>query len=62
MIELIGVEVGAKLSLIGDITAEVVEKIDDEWVKVRLLDVPAGKGTAGDVELCHATDVKEVVG
>jgi hypothetical protein len=61
MIELIAVQVGAKLSLLGDITAEVIEKIDDEWVKVRLLEVPAGKGTVGDEELCHATDVKEVL-
>jgi hypothetical protein len=61
MIELIAVKVGAKLSLLGDITAEVIEKIDDEWVKVRLLEVPEGKGTVGDVELCHATDVKEVL-
>jgi hypothetical protein len=61
MIELIGVPVGAKLSLIGDITAEIIEKIDDEWVKVRLLTVPEGKGSPGDEELCHATDVKEVL-
>ena len=61
MIELIAVKIGARLSLIGDVTAEVVEKINDEWVKVRLLTVPEGKGTAGDEELCHATDVKEVL-
>lgn len=61
MIELIAVKVGAKLGLIGDITAEVIEKIDDEWVKVRLIEVPEGKGTPGDEELCHATDVKEVL-
>ena len=61
MIELIAVKVGAKLSLIGDITAEVLEKIDDEWVKVRLIDVPEGKGNPGDEELCHATDVKEIL-
>jgi hypothetical protein len=61
MIELIDVKIGAKLSLLGDITAEVIEKIDDEWVKVRLLTVPQGKGDAGDEELCHATDVKEVL-
>jgi hypothetical protein len=61
MIELIAVKVGAKLSLIGDITAEVLQKIDDEWVKVRLLTVPEGKGNVGDEELCHATDVKEVM-
>ncbi len=61
MIELIAVPVGAKLSLIGNITAEVLEKIDDEWVKVRLLTVPEGKGTPGDEELCHATDVRAVI-
>ena len=61
MIELIAVPVGAKLSLLGGITAEIIEKIDDEWVKVRLLTVPEGKGHAGDEELCHATDVMEVL-
>ena len=61
MIELIAVQVGAKLSLIGDITAEVIEKVNDEWVQVRLLTMPEGKGNAGDEELCHATDVKEVL-
>ena len=57
MIELIAVPVGAKLSLLGGLTAEVIEKIDDEWVRVRLITVPDGKGAAGDEELCHATDV-----
>jgi predicted aconitase with swiveling domain len=61
MIELIAVKVGAKLSLIGGITAEVVDKIDDEWVKVKLLTVPEGKGSVGDEELCHATDVTAVL-
>jgi hypothetical protein len=61
MIELIDVKVGAKLSLIGDIVAEVIEKIDDEWVKIRLVEVPEGMGAVGDEELCHATDVKTVL-
>ncbi len=61
MIELIAVPVGATLSLVGGITAEVIEKIDDEWVKIRLLTVPDGKGVAGEEELCHATDVREVL-
>ena len=61
MIELIAVPVGAILSLFGGITAEVIEKIDDEWVKVRLLSVPEGKDGAGDEELCHATDVVHVL-
>ena len=61
MIELIGVKPGAKLSLLGGLTAEVIETVNDEWVKVRLLTVPEGKGHAGDEELCHATDVAEIL-
>ena len=61
MIELIGVPVGARLRVIGGITAEVVESINDEWVRVRLLSVPEGKGTVGSEELCHATDVQEII-
>ena len=48
MIELIALPVGARLSLLGGITAEIIEKIDDEWVRVRLLTVPEEKGRPGD--------------
>jgi hypothetical protein len=61
MIELIGIEPGARLRIVGGITAEVVEAINDEWVRVRLVDVPEGRGAAGAEELCHATDVIEVL-
>jgi hypothetical protein len=61
MIELIGVAVGAKLKVVGGITAEVMEAIDDEWVRVRLVSVPDGRGTVGTEELCHATDVQEIL-
>jgi len=61
MIELIGVQRGAKLRIVGGITAEVLESLNDEWVRVRLVEVPEGKGTVGAEELCHATDVIEVV-
>lgn len=61
MIELIGIEPGARLRVVGGITAEVVEAINDEWVRVRLVDVPEGRGTVGAEELCHATDVIEVM-
>ena len=37
MIELIGVPVGAKLRLHGGIVGEILECIDDEWVKIKLL-------------------------
>ena len=59
MIELSTVAVGNKLRLVGGITAEVVEIVNDEWAKVRLIAVPNGE--PGGEELCHATDIVEVV-
>ena len=59
MIELSSVSVGDKLRLVGGITAVVLEIVNDEWAKVRLIEVP--KGEPGTEELCHATDVIEVV-
>ena len=61
MIELIGVEPGARLRVVGGITAEVLEAVNDEWVRVRLVEVPEGRGTSGAEELCHATDVIEIL-
>ena len=55
MIELSGVAVGDRLRLVGGITAEVLELVNDEWAKVRLVEVPDGE--PGAEELCHATDV-----
>jgi hypothetical protein len=59
MIELSSVAVGNKLRLVGNITAEVLELVNDEWAKVRLIEVPNGE--PGAEELCHATDVVEVI-
>ena len=59
MIELSSVAVGNKLRLVGNITAEVLELVNDEWAKVRLVEVP--NGDPGAEELCHATDVIEVI-
>jgi hypothetical protein len=59
VIELSGVAVGSKLRLVGGVTAEVVEVVNDEWAKVRLIDAPDGE--AGGEELCHATDIVEVI-
>jgi hypothetical protein len=61
MIELTGIEPGSRLRIVGDITAEVVDIVNDEWVRVRLVDVPAGGPAAGTEELCHATDIIEIV-
>ena len=46
MIELTGVAVGNKLRLVGGITAEVLEIVNDEWAKVRLVEVPDGEAAA----------------
>jgi hypothetical protein len=59
MIELSSVTVGNKLRLVGGITAEVLELVNDEWAKVRLVEVPHGE--PGAEELCHATDIVEVI-
>ncbi len=59
MIELSAVSVGNKLRLVGGITAEVLEIVNDEWAKVRLIEVPDGE--PGAEELCHATDIIEVI-
>ena len=59
MIELSGVAVGDKVRLVGGITALVLEIVNDEWAKVRLLEVPNGE--PGAEELSHATDIIEVV-
>ena len=61
MIELTGIELGSRLRIVGGITAEVVEIVNDEWAKVRLLDAAGGQGASGTEELCHATDIIEVV-
>ncbi len=59
MIELSGVAVGSRLRLIGGVVAVVLEIVSDEWAKVRLVEVPDGE--AGAEELCHATDILEIV-
>jgi hypothetical protein len=61
MIELTGVALGSLLRITGGITAEVVELVNDEWVRVRLIEVPDGAAAPGTEELCHATDIIEVV-
>ena len=59
MIELSSVAPGNKLRLVGGVTAEVVEIVNDEWAKVRLIEVPDGE--TGAEELCHATDIVEIL-
>jgi hypothetical protein len=61
MIDLTGVQNGARIRITGGIVAEVVATIDGEWLRVRLIEVPAGTGAAGDEELCHATDILELL-
>jgi hypothetical protein len=59
MIELSAVAVGSKLRLVGGVTAEVLEIVNDEWAKVRVIEVPGSE--PGAEELCHATDIIELV-
>jgi hypothetical protein len=60
MVVVDGIEAGMKLRLAGGVTAEVLENLGDgEWLRVRVLSVPNGE--AGAEELCHATDVQEVL-
>ena len=60
MIELTGVVPGSKLRIVGNITAEVLEIVNDEWARVRLTEVPQGGPAIGTEELCHATDIIEL--
>ncbi len=58
MLDVYRVEAGAKLVIAGGLSAEVIENMGDgEWLRIRLLsgDHP------GEEELCHATDVLELV-
>ena len=61
MIEFIGVPVGTKLKLQAGIVSEILERIDDEWVKIRILESASPTAHLGDEELCHATDVIEII-
>jgi hypothetical protein len=61
MIELTGIERGSTLRIVGGITAEVLDVVNDEWVRVRLTAVPDGRADVGSEELCHATDIIEVL-
>ena len=61
MLDVLGLAAGTRLRIAGDILAEVIGPIDGEWVRVRILEVPAGKDGIGEEELCHATDIIEVL-
>lgn len=61
MIDVSALSEGTRLRIAGGIVAEVIGAVDGEWLRVRLIEAPAGKGTAGDEELCHATDIVEVL-
>lgn len=61
MVDVSGLAAGTRLRIAGDITAEVVGAVDGEWVRVRVVEVPLGKTGIGEEELCHATDIIEVL-
>ena len=58
MLAVTDVRTGARLRIAGGLEAEVIENMGDgEWLRVKLLT----GGQAGTEELCHATDVLEVL-
>jgi hypothetical protein len=63
MLDLTRLAPGTKLRIAGGLTAEVVHNMGDgEWVRVRLLPADNEAAPAGAAEeLCHATDVLEVL-
>lgn len=61
MVDVSSLPMGTRLRVAGDIVAEVVGAVDGEWVRVRIVEVPPGKSGMGEEELCHATDVVEVL-
>ncbi len=61
MFDVSGLTDGTRLRIAGDIVAEVIGTVDGEWVRVRILEAPAGTGSVGHEELCHATDIIEVL-
>lgn len=63
MLDLTQLAPGTKLRIAGGLTAEVVQNMGDgEWVRVRLLP-PDGAPAPAIVaeELCHATDILDVL-
>jgi hypothetical protein len=62
MVVVSDVPIGARLALAGGLTAEVIENLGDgEWLRVRVVAAPEGKADIGTEELCHATDVLQVL-
>jgi hypothetical protein len=62
MINLIDLAVGARVRLVGTITAEVIENMGDgQWVMVRYLEAPGDPSSVGTEELCHSQDIVTVV-
>ncbi len=62
MIDVASLAEGTRLRIAGGLVAEVVGNMGDgEWVRVRLIEVPAGNGAVDDEELCHATDIVAVL-
>ena len=63
MIDLMTLKPGDGLQLIQKIVAEVTENMGDGmWVEVRLIEAPDRPDEVGNVELCHAQDIVEVLG
>jgi len=63
MIDLMTLKPGDRLQLTQKIVAEVTENMGDGmWVEVRLIEAPDRPDEVGNVELCHAQDIVQVLG
>jgi hypothetical protein len=62
MIDISGIAPGTRLRIAGDLIAQVVQNMNDgEWLRVRLVQQPETADDRAREELCHATDVLEVL-
>jgi hypothetical protein len=62
MIDVSGIAPGTRLRIVGDLVAQVVKNMNDgEWLRVRLVQQPETADDGAHEELCHATDVLEVL-
>ncbi|MDE2583044.1 MAG: hypothetical protein KGL52_15525 [Rhodospirillales bacterium] len=63
MLDLTRLAPGTRLRIAGDLIAEVVHNMGDgEWLRVRVLPAAGAPLPAdGAEELCHATDVLELL-
>ena len=62
MLNLMDLTVGSRLKLVGSVTAELIENMNDgQWVRVRYLTVADKPEQVGAEELAHSQDILAVI-